>query len=315
MPDAAICAHNLVKQYGDVVALAGVDLTVVAGSIYALLGPNGAGKTTMLSILTTLIPPTDGHAEVAGYDVVKHAAAVRERIGVTFQDIVLDKDLPGRTVLDYHGRLYRLSSTERRDRIAQLVDLVQLNDAIDRSVKTYSGGMKRRLELARGLMTDPAILFLDEPTQGLDPQNRAGIWEYIRTLNRERGLTVLLTTHYMDEAEHLAHTIGIIDHGKMVIEGTPHAMTATLGTELIRLSGSGNTDHLLSTLQTLPFVQQVTIEDAAGSIAVYVDSSTRRLADVVAAVSGNGFQLADVSTARPGLDDVFLHYTGRVLRD
>ncbi|MGB9634667.1 MAG: ATP-binding cassette domain-containing protein, partial [Chloroflexaceae bacterium] len=239
MTDLAIIARGLRKQYGTVIAVDGIDLAVPAGTIYALLGPNGAGKTTTINMLTTLALPTAGEASVCGYDIVRQADRVRACIGVTFQDIVLDADLTGREVLDIHGRLYRQPAAVRRQRIAELVDLVQLGEAIDRRVRTYSGGMKRRLELARGLMTDPQALFLDEPTQGLDPQNRVGIWSYIRTLNRERGLTLLLTTHYMDEAEALASRVGIVDRGRLVAEGTPGDLAADLGADVIRVRGSG----------------------------------------------------------------------------
>jgi ABC-2 type transport system ATP-binding protein len=253
---------------------------------------------------------------VSGYDVVQQARRVRSTIGVTFQDIVLDRDLSGRTVLDIHGQLYRMNRRERQQRIQQLVELVQLEDAIDRSVKTYSGGMKRRLELARGLMTDPSILFLDEPTQGLDPQNRAGIWDYIRMLNRERGLTVLLTTHYMEEAEILAHTVGIIDHGTMAVEGTPEQLVTSLGSELIRLQGSGEQQHLVERISALPFVKTIECDEhQAGLLHIYVDNSTRRLGEIVTTVSGNGFLVENIAVARPGLGDAFLHYTGRTLRD
>jgi ABC-2 type transport system ATP-binding protein len=315
MAEAAIRATGLVKHYGDVEAVRGIDLDIPQQMIYALLGPNGAGKTTMLNMLTTLTRPTAGQAAVAGYDVVQQAAQVRQRIGVTFQDIVLDRDLTGREVLDVHGRLYRLGKAERAQRIDRLVELVQLGDAIDRKAKTYSGGMKRRLELARGLLTDPQILFLDEPTQGLDPQNRAGIWDYIRSLNRERGLTVLLTTHYMEEAEYLAQTVGIIDQGRKVAEGTTDSLVAALGSELIRVQGSGDEQHMLHSMRGLPFVQRVECDEQSGQIQVYVDSSTRRLAEIVSIASSNGFQVHDISVTRPGLGDVFLHHTGRALRD
>jgi ABC-2 type transport system ATP-binding protein len=315
MAEAAIRAMGLVKHYGEVEAVRGIDLDVPQQTIYALLGPNGAGKTTMLNMLTTLTRPTAGQAAVAGYDVVQQAAQVRQRIGVTFQSIVLDRDLTGREVLDVHARLYRLGKAERTQRIARLVELVQLGDAIDRKTKTYSGGMQRRLELARGLLTDPEILFLDEPTQGLDPHNRAGIWDYIRSLNRERGLTVLLTTHYMEEAEHLAHTVGIIDQGLKVTEGTPDSLVAALGAELIRVQGSGDQQHMLHSVRGLPFVQRVECDEQSGQIQVYVDSSTRRLAEIVSIAGSNGFQVHDISVVRPGLGDVFLHHTGRAMRD
>src|SRR6185369_1635325 len=255
--------------------LDGLDLDVAPGNIYALLGPNGAGKTTALSIFTTLALPSSGSASVAGYDVARAPDAVRRRIGVTFQDLVLDPDLTGRQVLDIHGRLYRQPRDLRRRRIAELIELVQLQDAIDRLVKTYSGGMKRRLELARGLMTDPQALFLDEPTQGLDPQNRVTIWDYIRALRRERGLTLLLTTHYMEEAEALADVVGIIDRGRKVAEGTPAALVAELGADLIRITGHGDTTDLLERLSRLSFVDRVSPNERA--IEIGVDNGSRRI--------------------------------------
>lgn len=315
MTELAIIARGLRKQYGTVIAVDGIDLAVPAGTIYALLGPNGAGKTTTINMLTTLAVPTAGEASVCGYDVVRQADRVRACIGVTFQDIVLDADLTGREVLDIHGRLYRQPAAVRRQRIAELVDLVQLGEAIDRRVRTYSGGMKRRLELARGLMTNPRALFLDEPTQGLDPQNREGIWSYIRTLNRERGLTLLLTTHYMDEAEALASRVGIVDRGRLVAEGTPGDLAASLGADVIRVRGSGDQAHFVSHVAALPFVARVETDPEAAMVLVYVDSGSRRLVEVVGLASGNGFVVEDVTVSRPGLGDVFLHHTGRALRD
>jgi ABC-2 type transport system ATP-binding protein len=321
LTDPLISARGLSKRYpspgsrrgGDVIALDGVDLDVAGGSIYALLGPNGAGKTTTINIMTTLVQPSAGVASVAGYDVVRQADQVRQRIGVTFQDLVLDPDLTGRQVLDIHGRLYRQPRGLRRQKIAELADLVQLGGAIDRLVKTYSGGMQRRLELARGLMTDPQVLFLDEPTQGLDPQNRATIWDYIRMLKRERGLTLLLTTHYMEEAEALADTVGIIDHGRKVAQGPPAALVAELGADLICIAGHGDRAHLIAHLHQLPYVDRVNQSERV--IEIGVDSGSRRLAEIVARASGNGFVIEDISIARPSLGDVFLKYTGRALRD
>jgi ABC-2 type transport system ATP-binding protein len=313
LAESIVEARGLVKRYGAVTALDGIDLDVAGGSIYALLGPNGAGKTTTINILTTLAQPTAGAARIAGHDVVVAPDAVRRRIGVTFQDLVLDPDLTGRQVLDIHGRLYRQPRDLRGQRIAELVELVQLGDAIDRLVKTYSGGMKRRLELARGLMTDPQVLFLDEPTQGLDPQNRVTIWDYIRALQRGRGLTLLLTTNYMEEAEALADTVGIIDHGHKVAEGAPAALVAELGADIIRITGRGEVAHLVAALRRLPYVDRVS--PAERTIEVGVDSGSRRLAEVIAQASGNGFAIDDVSVARPSLGDVFLKYTGRALRD
>jgi ABC-2 type transport system ATP-binding protein len=315
MSDLAIEARGLVKRYGDLVAVDGIDLAVAAGSVYALLGPNGAGKTTTINMLTTLTPPSAGTARVAGFDVVREADRVRAQIGVTFQDIVLDQDLTGRQVLDIHGRLYRQPSELRRRRMSELVELVQLGEAIDRIVRTYSGGMKRRLELARGLMTDPQVLFLDEPTQGLDPQNRVGVWDYIRELNRGRGLTLLLTTHYMDEAEALAQRVGIVDRGRLATEGAPQALAAQLGADVIRVRGHGDPAHFAGAVAALPGVARAEVDIGSGLVLIYVDSGSRRLAEVVAQAGNNGYRIEDITLARPSLGDVFLHYTGRALRD
>ncbi len=315
MDQPAIETEGLVKRYGALTALDHVNLQAPLGSIYALLGPNGAGKTTLLSILTTLLAPTAGSARILGYDVVRDASAVRHRIGVTFQEMVLDPVLTGRETLDFHGRLYRLPAAVRRQRIAELVELVQLTEAIDRPVKSYSGGMKRRLELARGLMTDPQVLVLDEPTQGLDPQNRVNIWQYVRDLNRQRGMTVLLTTHAMDEAEALADLVGIIDHGRLIVEGKPTDLVAALGADVIRVRGQGDVQHLQALASAVDGVRWVETDPADGLALIYTDNGSRRLPAILQAISGNGFTVEDITLSRPSLGDVFLHYTGAALRD
>jgi ABC-2 type transport system ATP-binding protein len=312
--DLAIEAKGLVKRYSEeVLAVDGVDLAIPANTIYALLGPNGAGKTTTISVLTTLIEPTGGTANVAGLDVVRQAADVRRRIGVTFQEMVLDDELTGRQVMDYHGRLYGLSKTERQARIAELLALVELEEAADRHAKTYSGGMKRRLELARALMTTPEVLFLDEPTLGLDPQTRARIWDYLRDLKERDGLTVLMTTHYMDEAEALADTVGIIDLGRLVAEGSPRELIDQMGADTIRIVGQGDREVFAEKARALPFVQTVSVGEEL--IQIGVDSGSRRLVEIVSLATSNGFTIEDISVAKPGLGDVFLKYTGRQLRD
>jgi ABC-2 type transport system ATP-binding protein len=312
--ELAIEARGLVKRYSEeVLAVAGIDLCIPANTIYALLGPNGAGKTTTISMLITLIEPTDGSAQVAGFDVVRQAGEVRRRIAVTFQETVLDDDLTGRQVLDYHGRLYGQSKAQRQAKITALLTLVELEDAADRQCRTYSGGMKRRLELARGLMTEPEILFLDEPTLGLDPQNRIRIWDYIRNLKEQQGLTLLLTTHYMDEAEQLADRVGIIDHGRIAVEGTPRELIDQMGADSIYVVGRGDSATFVENVRALPFVQTVTTGD--GLIQIGVDAGSRRLVEVVSLASGNGFTIEDISVAKPSLGDVFLKYTGHQLRD
>jgi len=314
MSDTAITARGLTKRYnGDILAVDGLDLDVPCGTIYALLGPNGAGKTTTVSMLTTLLRPTAGTATVAGYDVVSASAQVRARIGVTFQETVLDKDLRGQEVLDYHGRLYGMPRAERARRIAELLALVELDEAAPRLVKGYSGGMKRRLELARGLMTDPEVLFLDEPTQGLDPQNRAKVWEYLGTLRTRRGLTILLTTHDMEEADTLADRVAIVDHGKLIVEGTPRELVTGMGADVIRIQGAGESEALVEALGKMPFVQ--TIHRGDGLIQVGVDQGNRRLPEIVTCANQSGFRIEFIAVARPTLADVFLRHTGRALRD
>jgi ABC-2 type transport system ATP-binding protein len=312
--EIVIEASGLVKSYSEnVLAVDGVDLSVSANTIYALLGPNGAGKTTTMSILTTLIEPTTGSAQVVGFDVVRQAGEVRRRIGVTFQEMVLDDDLTGRQALDYHGKLYRQKAKQRQEKIAELLVLVELEDAADRRINTYSGGMKRRVELARGLMTSPEVLFLDEPTTGLDPQNRANIWDYIKNLKEQSGLTLLLTTHYMDEAEALADRVSIIDHGRIVVEGTPYELIDQMGADTIRITGQGNSTSFIEKVQLLSFVQAVNASE--GFIQIGVDSGNRRLAEVVSLAQSNSLTITDISVTKPSLGDVFLKYTGRQLRD
>jgi ABC-2 type transport system ATP-binding protein len=312
--EKAISTQSLTKYFNkDVLAVDNLDLFIPTNTIYALLGPNGAGKTTTISMLTTLIEPTSGRVEVAGLDIVQRADQVRKHIGVTFQEIVLDPDLTGRESLDFHARLYGIGKTERLAKIDELLNLVELEDAADRRTNTYSGGMKRRLELARGLITNPTVLFLDEPTQGLDPQNRTNIWEYIRTLKANTDMTLLLTTHYMDEAEALADRVGIMDHGKIVIEGSPRELIDQMGADNIRIIGKGNQDTFYENAKNLSYVES--FNSSNGIIQIGVDSGNRRLVEIVETANKSGFEIEDISVSKPSLGDVFLKYTGRQLRD
>ncbi len=307
-----IQADSLAKRFGEVVAVRNISLTVNTGHVYALLGPNGAGKSTTINMLTTLLKPDNGTITIHGHDAVREADKVRSVIGVTFQDLVLDRDLTGREALDFAGRLYNLDSTKRRTRINDLVEMVGLTDAIDRMTGTYSGGMRRRLELARCLMMEPKVLFLDEPTQGLDPQHRVLIWDYIRMLKAQQGMTVLLTTHGMDEAEALADVVGIIDHGKMIHEGAPSVLIGQLGSDLIRLSGTfGNLEQPTWTSDGWVTSWQATTNE----IRIGVDNGARRITQVIEYVNQPGNQIDEVSITRPSLGDVFLRATGRALRD
>jgi len=314
--DRAVQARGLVKRYpGGVTAVDGIDLDIAPDTLFALLGPNGAGKTTTVSILTTLTPPTEGSATVAGCDVVGDPGAVRSRIGVTFQETVLDDDLTGRQALDFHGRLYGVARAERRRRISELLELVELEEAADRRVKTYSGGMKRRLELARGLVTRPQVLFLDEPTLGVDPQNRVAIIDHVLQLRREQGLTVILTTHYLDEAERAADRVAIIDRGRIVVEDTSAALIAAMGADTLYVRGSGDVAAFRASLAGLDWVQKSATSGDDGLVQLGVDSGDRRLVEVIRRAADAGFDVAEVSVAKPTLGDVFLRHTGRRLRD
>lgn len=310
----AIETNGLSKRYDEeILAVDQIDLVIPTNSIYALLGPNGAGKTTTLSMLTTLIEPTGGSAKVAGFDIVKEASEVRARIGVTFQEIVLDPDLTGRQALDFHGQLYDLNKAERTAKIDKLLNLVELNEAADRRAQTYSGGMKRRLELARGLMTGPEVLFLDEPTQGLDPQNRENIWEYIRNLQENTTTTILLTTHYMEEAEALADHVGIVDHGRLIAEGTPQEFITSMGADVFHVEGSGNQEAFTTSVKELGFVNE--IDKLDGLIQIGVGEGSGRLIEIVQVSQTTGFHIEDISLAKPTLGDVFIKLTGHQLRD
>jgi ABC-2 type transport system ATP-binding protein len=312
--DLAIEVKGMVKRYNEeVLAVDGVDLSIPVNTIYALLGPNGAGKTTMISVLTTLLEPTEGTASVLGLDVVKQAGKVRERIGVTFQEMVLDDELTGRQVMDYHGWLYSMSKADRQTKTEELLALVELEEAADRQAKTYSGGMKRRLELARALMTTPEVLFLDEPTLGLDPQTRARVWDYLRDLKEKGDITLLMTTHYMDEAEELADTVGIIDMGKLVAQGSPRELIEQMGADTVHVIGDGDREGFAAKVKALPFVE--TVDVGRTVIQIGVDSGSRRLVEIISQADSSGFTVEDISVAKPTLGDVFLKYTGRRLRD
>lgn len=310
----AIVTSELFKKYGDdIIAVDKINLSIPKNIIFALLGPNGAGKTTTISILTTLFEPTSGVAKIAGFDVVKESMDVRRSIGVTFQEMVLDLDITGRQVLDYHGRLYQMKKDERQNKITELLELVELEEAADRIVRTYSGGMKRRLELIRALMTTPSILFLDEPTLGLDPQTRNHIWQYILKLKKEKGMTILLTTHYMDEAEQLADRVAIIDKGRIVIEGTPRTLIDEMGADVIRMIGKGMQDEFIKQIKELPYVEVVNIGKT--DIQIGVDNGNKRLVELISMANKLKFTVEEVSITKPNLNEVFFSYTGRSLKD
>ena len=262
---------NLTKTFnGTVTAVDGISFTVTKGEILGFLGPNGAGKTTTLNMLSTLLRPTSGTATVNGHDIIKEPDAVRRSIGYVFQDTTLDIELTGRENLDFHGRIYGLDKTTRQQRIQEVLDLVQLTDRADNMVKTYSGGMKRRLEIARGLLHHPKVLFLDEPTLGLDPQTRRSIWEHITRLNQEKAVTVILTTHYTEEADYLCKRILIIDFGKVVELDTPDNLKARLQGDVVSLllKNDSDVDTLRPILEKQEWVHKINVTSSGNNYAV-----------------------------------------------
>ncbi|GAB2691242.1 ATP-binding cassette domain-containing protein [Thalassiella azotivora] len=310
VPQVAVRARGLVKRYGDVVALDGVDLDVPRGTVLGLLGPNGAGKTTCVRVLTTLLVPDAGSAEVAGVDVLRDPRGARERIGLSGQYAAVDEYLTGFENLDMIGRLYHLGRRRSRDRARELLAQFGLEDAADRPARTYSGGMRRRLDLAGALVARPPVIFLDEPTTGLDPRSRTGMWEVIQSLVAD-GATLLLTTQYLEEADVLAHDIVVIDHGRVIARGTADQLKAQVGGE--RLDVTVEDVTRLEDAQRLlePLAVGPTHRDAhRRSLRVPVAGGAAVLTDALRRLDAEGIALDDVGLRRPTLDDVFLTLTG-----
>ncbi|WP_041730114.1 daunorubicin resistance protein DrrA family ABC transporter ATP-binding protein [Conexibacter woesei] len=312
----AIEAEGLTKSYGEVRALDGVSFQVPAGTIFGLLGPNGAGKSTTVKILTTLSAPDAGSARVAGIDVLRDPAAARRALGVVGQKHAVDREATGRENLELQGRLHGLGGAELRRRAQELLERFTLADAADRLAGTYSGGMQRRLDVALGLIQRPQVLFLDEPTTGLDPEVRADMWNEIGRLAREDGLTILLTTHYLEEADKLASQLAIVDRGKVVAEGTPEQLKGELRGEAIHVeladdvAGEGTVHAALAGVDG---VREVVLEGRA--LRARADHGARAVPSVLAALEAGGLTVASVTVARPSLDDVYLRYAGRSFGD
>jgi ABC-2 type transport system ATP-binding protein len=308
--------HNLRKTFksrrGPVEAVAGVDLDVRKGEIFGFLGPNGAGKTTTLRMLSTLLPPTSGEATVAGFDLRREPAKVRYVIGYVSQEGSSAPEIPGRTELIIQGRLYGMSKQRAVARAAELIESLELEDCADRPVKTFSGGQKRRLDIGVGLMHLPQLLFLDEPTTGLDPQSRARMWDEVRRL-RDTGTTVFLTTHYLEEADALSDRIAIIDHGKIVALGTPDALKRQVAGDVVVVGTEHASDRVLELLRGQPFVREATTAD--NLVRLYVDRGETAMPQIIRVLDSAGIPLASLSLNRPSLDDVFLRQTGRSLRE
>jgi ABC-2 type transport system ATP-binding protein len=309
----AVRTENLTKRFKKLTAVNAVSFEVNKGEIFGFLGPNGAGKTTTINMLSTLIAPTSGHAELEGHDIVKNRNGVRRSIGVVFQEPALDSRLTGRENLEFHAHMYGMKSGERKSRIAEVLALVELEDKASLLVNTYSGGMKRRLEIARGLMHRPAILFLDEPTLGLDTQTRRHIWDYVKKLNSETGITILLTTHYMEEADALSNRILILDHGGIVALDTPAQLKNVLGGDVIELSATGDTPSFASKLKLEPWIQSAAVQGEL--VRLTLEKAETKVAAVVEAAVAANLTLLSVNIRKPSLDDVFIHYTGKTIRE
>jgi len=310
--DNAIEAHGLVKTYrGDVRALDGVSLAAEEGSVFGLLGPNGAGKSTAVKILTTLSRPDAGEAFVAGHDVLRHPARVRLAIGCVAQKSGLDLQATGRENLFLQGRVYGMRGRALRARAQELIERLGLADAADRTVKTYSGGMQRKLDVAVGLMHRPQVLFLDEPTTGLDPEARVDMWSEIARLAGEEGLTILMTTHYLEEADGLARRLAIVDRGKVVAEGTPDELKGELRGDAIvaELEEQPLDGEVHRALDKVPDLYDVAVE--ARALRARADNGARAVPTVLAALEAVGVKVASVTVSRPSLDDVYLRYAGR----
>ncbi len=307
----AISAENLTKRFDDFVAVDSISFAIEEGEIFGLLGPNGAGKTTTISMLSTMLRPTAGKATVNGCDILEDEDGVRKSIGIVFQDQSLDEELTAYENMDFHGRLYRIPGEQRKEKIGDLLALVGLEDRRDDLVKTYSGGMRRRLEIARGLLHEPKVLFLDEPTLGLDPQTRNHLWEYIERLNEEKGITIILTTHYMDEADRLCDRVAIIDHGGIIAMDTSQALKNQIGGDVVTVQSPD--PGAVAGVLNAPWIAN--IECRNGSVVLSLQDAERHIPDIVGDLHRHDIAITSISVHNPTLEDVFLHFTGRSIRE
>ncbi len=314
-PRAAIKVEKIVKRYGDFEAVKGIDFEVADGEIFGLLGPNGAGKSTLIRMMTTLMPITAGRALIAGKDVAKEPNAVRNVIGVIPQALTSDLDLTVEENLNIYAKLYSVPKAVREKNVSEVLEAVDLVKWRGAQTKTLSGGMRRRLEIARGLVHNPRIFFLDEPTTGLDPVSRIAVWEMLNNLKKTRQLTMLLTTHYMEEADRLCDRIAIVDHGTLVALGTPVELKRSVpGADVVEVKFSREDEQWMDRLRALPGVMDVQSQ-SAGVYRVLTGNGSKTTTELVEMVNGLGEQLASLSVQNTSLDDVFVHYTGRQLRD
>jgi ABC-2 type transport system ATP-binding protein len=309
----AITVDKLTRQFNGFVAVDHISFTVNAGELFGVLGPNGAGKTTTINLLSTLLKPTSGYAEVAGHNVSKDKDNVRRNIGIVFQEPALDDKLTGKENLEFHAMMYGMNKADRRKRIKEVLELVELTDKANVLVEKYSGGMKRRLEIARGLIHKPEVLFLDEPTLGLDAQTRRHVWNYIKILNKEHNVTIILTTHYMEEADYLCDRIGIIDHGKIIALDTSANLKDLLGGDVVSLEIEGDGEELMTHLKELRWVKAIKKHDR--TLHLTMEKGERRIPELISIAHKLGITVLSVNLREPSLEDVFLHFTGKTMRE
>jgi ABC-2 type transport system ATP-binding protein len=313
MSNYAIEVKNLTKVFNGFAAVDRISFTVKTGELFGLLGPNGAGKTTTINMLSTLLKATSGYGDVSGYDISKNKDNIRRSIGVVFQEPALDIKLTGKENLEFHAMMYGIEKEERKKRIKEVLELVELTEKERVLVEKYSGGMKRRLEIARGLIHEPNVLFLDEPTLGLDAQTRRHIWDYIKRLNKEGGVTIILTTHYMEEADFLCDRIAIMDRGKFVAMDSPGRLKDILGGDVVFLEIEGNADALVDRINSLDWIKNITRHDE--NLSLTMEKGERRIPELINVARENGVNVTCVHLRKPSLEDVFLHFTGKTIRE
>ena len=306
--DLAIETQGLTRDFGDLRAVDGIDLAIPRGEIYGFLGPNGAGKSTVVRMLCTLLVPTAGTARVAGFDVVHQSEQVRLSIGAALQATAIDPKQTGRELLRLQARLYGLRGSAAASRLAELAELVDIGDALDRRVSTYSGGMKRRLDLAIALVHTPSLLFLDEPTTGLDPTSRARVWDEVRRLNAVEGMTIFLTTQYLEEADELASRVGIIDRGRLAAQGAPADLKRAVGADVVEADIHGDIEQAAATVRALAAIEEVVV--AGHVLTIRTANGSAALSPVALALAASGAEVRSLTLRTPTLDDVFLQLTG-----
>ena len=312
-PKDAIQVENLTKKFNGFTAVDNISFYVGTGELFGLLGPNGAGKTTTINMLSTLLKSTSGRAEVAGFDIDRHKDDVRKSIGIVFQEPALDTKLTGRENLDFHAMMYGMSKNERRERIQEVLTLVELEEKSGVLVENYSGGMKRRLEIARGLIHHPLVLFLDEPTLGLDAQTRRHIWDYIKKLNREAEVTIILTTHYMEEADFLCERVAIMDNGTFVALDSPGRLKDILGGDVVSLEVTGDPISLKEKYKEVDWIKTVAVYGQVLSLTM--EKGERRIPTLITMAQSSGLEVTCVNLRKPSLEDVFIQFTGKTIRE